>query len=57
MLNTRSENENSVFYSELACFVITLTLHFEYVRIHVIYRVNPVEYVFFKFVWLRHMNT
>ena len=30
--------------------------HLEYVRIHVIYRVNRAEYVII-FLWLRHRNT
>jgi len=41
MLNTRSENEHTVFYSYLACFVSTLTLD-SYGFLS--YRVHQAEY-------------
>jgi len=44
MLNTRNEEKNTVFCSYSACFFAYV--HLEYVRIHVIYRVNQAEYVF-----------
>jgi len=43
MLNARKKETTTVFYSYLTCFVNTS--HLEYVRIHVIYRVNQAEYV------------
>jgi len=42
MLNARNEENNTVFYSYLACFVNTFSL--EYLHIHVIYQVNQAEY-------------
>jgi len=41
-LNTRSEEQNAVFYSYLARFCEYMKL--EYVRVHVICRVNQAEY-------------
>ena len=43
MLNTRNEEPNNEFSSYLACFCEYI--HLEYVRIHIIYRVNQAEYV------------
>jgi len=43
MLNTRNAETNTVFYSNIACFVNTFNL--KYVLIHVIYRVNQAEYI------------
>ena len=42
MLNTRNEENNTVFYSYLAHFVNTVTLN---VYISMSYRVNQAEYV------------
>jgi len=43
MLNTRNEENATIFYSNLVCFCAYIYL--EYVRIHVIYRVHQPEYV------------
>jgi len=43
MLNTHSEENNTAFHSNVACFV--KNIHLEYVRVHVIYRVDQAEYV------------
>ena len=54
MLHTRNEEDNTVFYSDLACFVYTFTLNMyvsmSYTGLH---RRNTL----FVFVWLRHRNT
>jgi len=43
MLNTRNEEQNTVFYTYSAYFVNTFNL--EYVRVPVMYRVHQAEYV------------
>jgi len=54
MLNMRSEEENTRFYSYLACFVNTLTLNmYGFLSYTGFTRRNMV----FIFVWLRHRNT
>ena len=54
MLNTRNEENNTVFYSYLACFVNTFTLNM-YVSMSCtgLTRRNTL----FVFLWLRHRNT
>jgi len=54
MLNTRNEENNTVFYSYLACFVNTFTLNmYVYMSYTGLTRRNTV----FIFLWLRHRNT
>jgi len=54
MLNTRSEKQNTVFYSYLACFVKIFTFNM-YVSMSYtgLIRRNTV----FIFLWWRHRNT
>jgi len=54
MLNTRTQEETTVFYSYLACSVNTLTLNkHEFLSYTGLTRRN----MLFIFVWLRHRNT
>jgi len=54
MFNTRGEEHNPVFYSYLACFMITTTLD---MYIFMSYAGLTRRNTLFVFVWLRYMNT
>jgi len=53
MLNTRNEDTNTAFYSELACFVNRFPLN---MRVSMSGTLLPRRNTLFVFLWLRHRN-
>jgi len=54
MLNTRNEENNTGFYSYVACFVNTCTLN---MCVFMSYRIHQAEWnTLFIFVWLHQRN-